>query len=325
MVNGWSSLNWIESLTKRAPLFARFAAEQTTIYRALHTTETQFFALDLAGSVGILSLYAPLSPSEEEQLAVSLVAELAPYHPIETLYLKRRPPEAKHLANVAREWLSPPLPLWGIPQETVTAQEQGVSFSIRPAQDLSIGLFTDARLLRAWVRAAAPSRVLNTFSYTCGFGLNATLGGSHIVKNVDLSQRVLQWGAENYQLNGIHADHTDFLYGDVFEWLNRLARRGDQFDLVILDPPSFARNKKQVWRAEKDYGRLVALASAVTAPRGKLLCVLNHAGVSGTTLEKQILQGTKQQQRLAVQQHVLSPDRDYPQARHLKAQVWQLD
>ena len=93
----------------------------------------------------------------------------------------------------------------------MTALEAGVPFLIRPGGDLSTGLFTDARPLRAWVRAQVPEggRVLNTFAYTCGFGLSAALGGAGDVKNVDLSRKVLAWGQENYALSGLAAPDTD--------------------------------------------------------------------------------------------------------------------
>ena len=68
-----------------------------------------------------------------------------------------------------------------------------------------------------------------------GRDLGAALGGADTVKNVDLSRKVLAWGQENYARNGLAAPDTDFLYGDVFEWLSRLQRRGDVFDLVVLD------------------------------------------------------------------------------------------
>lgn len=336
VADGWSSLSFASSsekladpallLTRRAGLFDRLVAQQTTLYRALHTTETGFYALDVAEEIGILSLYRELEPYQETKLATLLLESVTRYHPLQTIYLKRRPPEAKHLANVAREQLSPPEPLLGTSCEQRVALEEGISFLIRPAADLSIGLFTDARSLRAWVRAnSSGRRVLNTFAYTCGFGLNAVLGGAEIVKNVDLSRKVLAWGRENYALNEQEAHEPDFLFGDVFEWLNRLARRGDAFDLVVLDPPSFARNKGKVWRSEKDYGKLVTLAAGVTARGGQLLCVLNHAGVSGRALQGQIETGLSVAGRRGWLTEALSSGEDYPGARHLKAQVWQLD
>lgn len=297
----------------------------TTFYRAVHTTETDGqWALEVAGETGILSLYTDLSAADEGELARAC-AEAAG---LSGVYLKRRPPEAKHLANVAREYLAPPEPVWGEAAPEITVLEEGVPFLIRPASDLSLGLFADARPARRWVREAAGVgglRVLNTFAYTCGFGLSAALGGAAVVKNVDLSRKVLGWGQENYALSGLAAPDTDFLYGDVFEWLGRLRKRGDLFDLVVLDPPSFARSKAGVWRAERDYGRLFAAACAVTERGGRVLALLNHAGVSPQGLTRQIEAGLGAAGRRGRRVETLGPGRDFPQAQHLKVQVWALD
>ncbi|MFC4637235.1 class I SAM-dependent methyltransferase [Deinococcus hohokamensis] len=301
---------------------AHLGAQGTTIYRAAHTTETGgSFTLDLAGDAGILSLYASLRPEEERALAAAC-GEAAG---LGAVYLKRRPVEARHEANVAREWLSPPEPVWGAARAEVTALEGGVPFVIRPGADLSTGLFTDARPARAYVRDTAPARVLNTFAYTCGFGLMARLGGAEVVKNVDLSRKVLAWGQENYALSALSAPETDFLYGDVFEWLVRLRKRQEPFDLVILDPPSFARGRSGVWRSEKDYARLSALAASVTAPGGRVLALLNHAGVSEAALERMVAAGLAQAGRAGRLDRHLAAGEDYPGARHLKVQVWTLD
>ncbi|BDP42229.1 hypothetical protein DAETH_21980 [Deinococcus aetherius] len=307
-------------LARRAGL----PGEGTTVYRAAHTTETDgLFTLDVAGDAGVLSLYADLSPEEETRLAAACgeAAGLA------GIYLKRRPVEARHAANVTREWLSPPEPIWGEARAEIVALENGVPLLIRPGADLSIGLFTDARPARAWVREHAPpgGRVLNTFAYTCGFGLNAALGGAGVVKNVDLSRKVLAWGQENYALSRLPAQGTDFLYGDVFEWLGRLRRRGDTFDLVILDPPSFARGKSGVWRAERDYPELAGLAADVTAQGGRLLAMTNSASLSGPSFERLVASGLTQGGRRAHLDTRLHPGEDYPGATHLKAQVWALD
>lgn len=306
-------------------LFSRRAhlpAQGTTVYRAAHTTETGgLFALDVAGDAGILSLYDELTPEQEQTLA----QRCAEAGGLAGVYLKRRPIEAKHLANVERDYLSPPLPIWGEAHAEITALENGVPYLIRPGSDLSVGLFTDARNARTWVREHAPRRVLNTFAYTCGFGLNAALGGAQTVKNVDLSRKVLGWGQENYALSDLPAPDTDFLYGDVFEWLTRLKKRGDLFDLVVLDPPSFARSKAGVWRSEKDYGRLAAAAAAVTAEGGQILALLNHAGVSPIQLERMVAAGLVQAGRTGRLSERFGAGEDYPAATHLKVQVWGLD
>ncbi len=299
--------------SRRVPLLAA----GTTIYRAAHTTETGgLYSLERAGEVGVLSLYRPLEPEQERHLAAVWAETLH----LRSVYLKRRPQEARHAANVQREWLAPTEPLFGDAREELTALEDGVPYLIRPGSDLSIGLFTDARPARRWVREHAAGRVLNTFAYTCGFGLNAALAGAAEVKNLDLSRKVLGWGQENYALSGLSAPDHDFIYGDVFDWLTRLGRKNEQFDLVILDPPSFARGPSGVWRSEHDYARLAAQAAAVLAPGGRVLALNNHAGVSSPAFERMVQDGIP---RLRLEERFGAGD-DYPGATHLKVLAGQL-
>ena len=187
-------------------------------------------------------------------------------------------------------------------------------------------MFGDARPAREWVRQHAPggARVLNTFSYTCGFGLNAALAGAGSVKNLDLSRKVLRWGQANYALSGLAAPDQDFLYGDVFDWLSRLGKRGETFELVILDPPSFARSRAGVWRSERDYARLLKLAAGVTAPGGQVLALCNHAGVSGRAFDKMLAAGAVQAGRELKVTAQFGAGEDYPGAEHLKVRALRL-
>ena len=296
---------------------AHLSAEGTTLYRAAHTGETGgLYALDRAGEVGILSLYAELSGKQELHLAQVWAETIR----LKSVYLKRRPQEASHAANVVRDQLSPQEPVWGEAIPELTALEDGVPYLIRPGSDLSTGLFTDARPARRWVRRHATGKVLNTFAYTCGFGLNAALAGAEVVKNLDLSRKVLSWGQENYRLSGLPAPDTDFISGDVFDWLKRLERRPGRFDLVILDPPSFARGNAGVWRRERDYPGLAAQAAALLTPGGYLLAMNNHAGVGGAAFERALLAGAP---GLRVTER-FGAGEDYPGATHLKVIVAQL-
>ncbi|GHF97333.1 hypothetical protein GCM10017783_06470 [Deinococcus piscis] len=318
--------DWAARLHRAAAVRAGVAAQDTTFYRLLHTTETGgLCSLDRIGAVGVLSLYRELSAAQEAALLEAVRPPLDALR-LETLYLKRRPEVASHRANTERDWLAPQEPVWGQPVPQLTATERGVPFLFRPGGDLSVGLFADARPMREWVQAhAAGLRVLNTFAYTCGFGLSAALGGALSVKNVDLSRRVLAWGQENYALSGLDAPDGDFLYGDVFDWLRRLHRRGDRFDLLILDPPSFARRGRQTWRAEKDYAALAQAAAALLAPGGQLLAMTNHAGLSERAFGRQVAQGVEGAgRRTAGPVKPLGPGADFPGATHLKAGVWRL-
>lgn len=161
-------------------------------------------------------------------------------------------------------------------------QENGCKFWIDFQAGYSQGLFLDQRDNRSELRRrCAGKTVLNAFAYTCGFGVAAALGGARTV-NVDLSQNHLDWGKRNFSANGIDPLAHDFMYGDMFDWLRRFDRRGRRFDLVVLDPPTFSRDRRShVFRLEHDYGSLVEAACRLLNPEGTLLCCANTHRLTG--------------------------------------------
>ncbi|MBV8274639.1 MAG: class I SAM-dependent rRNA methyltransferase [Verrucomicrobia bacterium] len=189
---------------------------------------------------------------------------------------------ALYANTLSRDERSSPTHLGG---EKVAArfsvQEQRLFYWIDFQSGYSQGLFLDQRLNRQKLRELCPGRtVLNTFAYTCSFGVAAVSAGARAV-NLDLSRNYLEWGQENYRLNGLEPEKSDFIYGDVFDWLGRFAKRGRRFDTVILDPPTFSRSRTSgVFRAEKDYGALLECALRVIEPDGIVLCCLNAHHVS---------------------------------------------
>ena len=173
-----------------------------------------------------------------------------------------------------------------------TVRENGLRFELSFAEGYSVGLFLDQRenrrrLLTGHVAAgfplfpatAGPRRpeVLNTFAYTCGFSVCAANAGCHTT-SVDLSRKYLDWGKRNFTLNELALAGHEFLSGDVFDWLKRLAKKQRLFDVILLDPPTFSRSKASgVFRAEKDYGRLVAAALPLLRRGGTLFASTNAA------------------------------------------------
>jgi 23S rRNA (cytosine1962-C5)-methyltransferase len=157
-----------------------------------------------------------------------------------------------------------------------TVKEYGLNFWIDFQSGYSQGLFLDQRLNRRRLRATCTGKtVLNTFAYTCAFGVAAAAAGASTT-NVDLSRNYLEWGRQNYLANQIESARHEFIYGDVFDWLKRFAKKGRHFDLIILDPPTFSRDRQgNVFQAERDYGELLDLALSVAARNGQLLCCVN--------------------------------------------------
>jgi 23S rRNA (cytosine1962-C5)-methyltransferase len=166
-------------------------------------------------------------------------------------------------------------------------QEYGLKFWIDFQAGYSQGIFLDQRLNRQRLRKiSAGKTVLNTFAYTCAFGVVAAAGGG-ATTNVDLSRSYLDWGRENYLANGIDSRAHEFIYGDAVDWLRRFAKKGRSFDLIILDPPTFSRDRNgRVFRAEADYGELLDLALSVAAKDCQLLCCTNAHRLPRVRFEK---------------------------------------
>ena len=129
------------------------------------------------------------------------------------------------------------------------------------------------------------------FAYTCGFGVAATAGGAARVLNLDLSKSVLAWGQTNYRANGFEPDPHDFVFGDVFDWLARLAKRGDRFDLVILDPPGFSRTKTRRFFGRAGLRRARRAGARVTAAGGLILACCNVAELPWRSFRDRVLAG----------------------------------
>ena len=156
-------------------------------------------------------------------------------------------------------------------------REQGARFLVNLQSGYSQGIFLDQRDNRARVRVRCEPEhtILNTFAYTGAFSVTAALGGA-CTTTLDLSQPYLDWTRENFTLNGIDASAHHFCRGDTFHWLRRFSKQGRQFTGLILDPPTFSRDDTgRVFRAERDYGSLVQLASECLEPGGWLLCTTN--------------------------------------------------
>ncbi len=161
------------------------------------------------------------------------------------VYEKTRPKHASALSDSDREAMAPALPSRGGPAASPLAvMEEGVPFLVRLDAGLATGFYADQRKNRRRVRAhAAGRRVLNLFSYTCSFSVVAALGGASRTVSVDASASALERGRESFAHARIDLAAHDFVAMDARAFLERAQRKGDRFDLVILDPPSFGTAK----------------------------------------------------------------------------------
>ena len=163
--------------------------------------------------------------------------------------------------------------------------ERGLRFEIDFSAGYSVGLFIDQRENRSFVRKSAPKRMLNCFAYTCSFSLAAAIGRAHTV-SVDLSQKSLERGRANFVLNNLPAAGHHFIADDVFEVLPRLARKGEKFDLVVLDPPTFSRSHRgKAFQVESDFEGLLMTALEVAERDCRILLSTNCTALNERALE----------------------------------------
>lgn len=169
---------------------------------------------------------------------------------------------------------------------TTTVHEAGLRYGVDFGAGYSAGLFLDQRANRAFVRSLGPQRLLNTFAYTCSFSVVAAAAGGTTV-SVDLSKKSVERGRENFTLNGLSDEGHRFIADDVLDVLPRLAKRGEQFDTIILDPPTFSRgNRGRKFQVERDLESLLASALEIAAPKARILLSTNCTRLTQRDVEQ---------------------------------------
>lgn len=240
------------------------------------------WSVDKLGAYLLSQAGGPLTPEKTKVLAELTAAQgcFGAYHKA----------LAAAVRAVAPEDASPRPAVGQAAAPEFVIRENGIAYTLSFEEGYSTGLFLDQRdnRRRFLVNYIAPgfvpfpngpagAEVLNVFAYTCGFSLCSAWAGARST-SLDLSRKYLEWGKRNFELNGLDPGDHDFICGDAFEWMRRLARKGRRYDVVILDPPTFSTSKRSgVFRAEKDYGYLVAAAVPLVKRDGVLFASTNAA------------------------------------------------
>jgi putative methylase len=157
--------------------------------------------------------------------------------------------------------------------EDFIVYEHGRQFWVNLDKYLDTGLFLDHRNTRYKVgNMAAGKRFLNLFSYTGSFTVYAATGGAIYSETVDLSNTYLDWAKRNFQLNNMDLNQHQIVRADVFQYLQDAAKQNKQFDLIVLDPPSFSNSKKMldILDIQRDQAKLIDGAMNVLASDGLL-------------------------------------------------------
>jgi len=157
--------------------------------------------------------------------------------------------------------------------EFFTVGEGGHRFRVNLDAYIDTGLFLDHRVARGMIEEkAAGKRFLNLFSYTGSFTVYAAKGGAVGSTTVDLSNTYLDWARQNFELNGLDPARHLIVRADVTQWLKEAVARGEQYDLIVLDPPTFSNSKKMidVFDVQRDHLFLIDHCMRLLAPNGEL-------------------------------------------------------
>lgn len=158
----------------------------------------------------------------------------------------------------------------GAGEPVATILESALQFVVEPAAGQKTGFFLDQRENRRIARSlSGDARVLNLFSYSGAFGVYAAAGGANAVVNVDVSQRAVELAKTNHELNGT-SERAEFVVADAFQFVRQKAG-SETFDLVVCDPPAFAKSRGEVERAARGYKDINLYALRLVAPGGRLM------------------------------------------------------
>ena len=171
-----------------------------------------------------------------------------------------------------------------------TVLENGVLYQVFMNDGLMTGIFLDQHEVRGSLvdGLAMGKSLLNMFSYTAAFSVAAAMGGASQTTSVDLAKRSRELSQAHFQANGISTDAHRFIVMDVFEYFKYAKRKGLTYDVIVLDPPSFARNKKQTFSVAKDYHKLISQSLEILNPGGIIIASTNAANVSRQKFTEQI-------------------------------------
>lgn len=277
-----------------------YADATTTAFRLFNQEGDGFggFTIDLYGEFVVFSWYNPFVFQIKETILTAF-QEVFPEvrGGYEKIRFKGLDYESDHLYGEEG------------PQEFLIL-ENGVSYQVFLNDGLMTGIFLDQHEVRGSLveGLAAGQSLLNMFSYTAAFSVAAAMGGAVETTSVDLAKRSRELSEAHFVANGLALDAHRFVVMDVFDFYKYAKRHELSYDVIVLDPPSFARNKKRTFSVAKDYHRLVSEALEILNPGGTLILSTNAANVTKEKFKKQIEKGFQGRKHRYVAEYGLPGD-----------------
>ncbi|KAF0216284.1 MAG: hypothetical protein FD174_3738 [Geobacteraceae bacterium] len=249
------------------------------------------FTVDRYGDYLMVQLYSSAWRPHLETVTQILQGLLAPVG----IYEKSRPQKTRELEAVSESKSYGRL-LVGTPApHPLQVKENGLNFLVSLDRGLNTGLFLDQRKNRRDLLARAKGRrVLNLFSYTAAFSVAAAAAGASKVTSVDVSSTYTEWGRANFGANRLNPKRHEFIVGDCLGVLLELARRGESYDIIIMDPPSFSTTATSRFTTRGGTAELVAAALPVLQAGGLLITSSNHQKVDVADYLKELRRGALQ-------------------------------
>ncbi len=275
--------------TQRVFQFLKSENNKMALRGATWTDKNTLWVLDILGPYLWVHAFSDSAASPDQLNRLLFISQLLG----RPLALQLRPNRGKNLFSDI-VWMGGPPPT----QNSWTITENSVNYLLKSQQGASYGLFLDQKANRLRVQQASQNKtVLNLFCYTAGFSLNAAKAGAQLITNVDISKTYLEWGKENFLLNHFSLENTQWFKVDSIEFLKKLSLKPPQtkgsmvnrYDIIICDPPTFARTEKGVFRLEKDLEMLLNLCQKALAPRGELYFSCNLEAQDILELHKKII------------------------------------
>jgi 23S rRNA (cytosine1962-C5)-methyltransferase len=248
----------LAAVARRATILG---SDATDCARVIHAEGDELSSL-VVDKYGDL-LVVEIANSGVEQLQPLVVEALREALSPRVIYFKNDLPVRK------LEQLSTESRWEGEGEPVAEVRENGLRFRVDPREGQKTGFFLDQRENRALARTLAGGRrALNLFSYTGAFGVYAAAGGAASVDNVDVSARAIELARVNHELNGVTGE---FLVADAFQFVRERAVARQQWDMVVCDPPAFAKSRHDVERAARGYKDINLYAMRLLAPGGLLM------------------------------------------------------
>lgn len=252
-----------KAISKRA---AFFQDQENSCFRLFSSDGDGIdgLTIDYYDGVILMQFFDPALEEKLLNLSEILYDLVSSFLPVSSLYFKNRCTLNKptDIAEVRKSRLLKGKEV----TEDIVVRHNGIRMLADPVNSQSTGVFMDMRTVRERISDYYPniSSLLNLFCYTSAFSIHALRHGVSNAVNVDVSKPVLERSKQNYELNDLAVDHRNFVKEDAKRYLKWCIKKGITFDLVILDPPTFARSKKAYFSVKKDYAEYLQLITQVS-------------------------------------------------------------